>query len=553
VASPQSSYDPLSPTPYEAQPLPPQPPPPEPAQPTPSPLGEQQGGFQFPGHGNISHTGAVAGLLDNVMRGYVQGKSIGAAKQALQLKKKSDDLNASYTADAERLWTISQKQIAEKGTVDQNSDEFKQAYSAVQGSWGALQDFRGTIIQQQGGKKGKKQEERTPAEVLSDPKSTPQEKAAALHGVSQKLGPPIFGQIQSYAAQAQAKAQRPEVQDADIRAKANLELSQLRTQKEPLTEAQQARAKQLEEYLTPPIKETGTTRLYESPDKSERKWLVPGQEPKDWNAVESSAQAGGRPIRAFKIAANGKPTSVLLDPETNQEKPGSENPEIVPPSGMLEHISNGFYMYTDNEGNVHKVPMSRTSGVALPKPTASAAGGGQPGAAPTGAGGGPAATAPHNTPPTPPKVNSAAGHKTDSNGDVIGHKGPIARAKIDQLDKETSEQYQKAIDKFNSDMNDIAGVKGITPQAMDELRKKRYQRLQEENNAIGAEHSQRMRDMGLIPAEDSGKQGGSAAPSQSKGTVKKSAFLKENPGATDADWEAIKPQLKAQHYDTVDN
>jgi len=39
---------------------------------------------------------------------------------------------------------------------------------------------------------------------------------------------------------------------------------------------------------------------------------------------------------------------------------------------------------------------------------------------------------------------------------------------------------------------------------------------------------------------------------QSKGIVRKSAFLHENPGATDADWEAVKPQLKQQGYDPQD-
>ena len=39
---------------------------------------------------------------------------------------------------------------------------------------------------------------------------------------------------------------------------------------------------------------------------------------------------------------------------------------------------------------------------------------------------------------------------------------------------------------------------------------------------------------------------------ESKGTVKKPAFLKANPGSTVADWEAIKPQLKTQGYDPKD-
>ncbi len=86
-------------------------------------------------------------MLDNVLRGYMQGKAMGEAKKALQFKKKADDFNASYTADADRLWTVAQKQIAENGKVDPNSDEYKQALSAVQGSWGALQDLRSSILE----------------------------------------------------------------------------------------------------------------------------------------------------------------------------------------------------------------------------------------------------------------------------------------------------------------------------------------------------------------------------------------------------------------------
>src|SRR6185437_6481173 len=141
----QSTYDPLSPTPYQPVPTPEQPPAPTPNIPTPSPF-EGQPGFQFQGHGNISHAGAVAGVLDNVLRGYVNGKAQGDAVKGLRLKKKSDDLNSSYKADADRLWTVTQKQISEKGAIDPNSDEYKQALSAVQGSWGALQDFRGSLL-----------------------------------------------------------------------------------------------------------------------------------------------------------------------------------------------------------------------------------------------------------------------------------------------------------------------------------------------------------------------------------------------------------------------
>lgn len=498
---PQSaSYDPLSPTPYQPQPMPEQPAAPEPKEPTPSPFGGQPG-FQFQGAGNISHTGAIAGMLDNVMRGYVNGKAMGEAKKSLQLKKKSDDLNASYTADATRLWTVAQKQIAEGGKIDPNSDDYKQAQAAVNGSWGALQDFRGSLLDDGKKKKTSKNgQQRTPAEVLSDPKSTPQEKAQALHGMSQKLGAPIMGQIQNYAAQAQARAQNPQTQDRDLRSKAQLELDQLRSQKEPLTEEQQARVKQLGEFLTPTPKlgtgKEGMTR-YEQGKNGWEEYQVSqtGDEIPGTRRPLSTAGANIKPFRAWIADAKGKTTSVLIDPKTNQKIPGTENSDIEPPASLKGKITSHEYFWTDDGGTVHHYDYSTTT-----KPTASAAGGGEGVAS---AGGGPAA-APHNTAPKVPKLDSAAGHKTNSKGDVVGEKGPIARSKIDDLDKETSTQYQKAIEDFNKNVDAMNAVTPpMTAAQKDNAKKIYYDRLQEENRNIGAEHSQRMRDMGLIPAEDS--------------------------------------------------
>lgn len=492
----QSTYDPLSPTPYQPVPTPEQPPAPTPNIPTPSPF-EGQPGFQFQGHGNISHAGAVAGVLDNVLRGYVNGKAQGDAVKGLRLKKKSDDLNSSYKADADRLWTVTQKQISEKGAIDPNSDEYKQALSAVQGSWGALQDFRGSLLDDGKKKKpGKNGQERSPAEILSDPKSTPQEKAQALHGMTQKLGPPILGQIQNYQAQAKARAQNPEVQDADIRAKANLELSQLRTQKEPLTEAQQARVKQLEEYLTPTPKlgagKEGMTRYSQGKDGWEEYQVnTSGDEIPGTRRPLSLAGANVKPFRAWTKDASGKFTSVLVDPKTNQKIPGSENQDIQPPAALAGHVTSHEYFWTDQNGDVHHYDYSTTS-----SPTATAAGT-------------PGSTSPH-TPSSPDHFtprqhpSSVPSSATPSDKSILGHKGPISRAKIDQLDKDTQAQYQKASDQFNKlvDALNDPSLK-LTQEQKDAAKKKYYDLLQEENHNIGKEHSDRMRDLGLHPAEDS--------------------------------------------------
>lgn len=497
--------DQFAPSPFQAQPLPEQPAAPQPAVPVPSPLPPAPG-FQFEGHGNISKGGAAAGMLDNIMRGYMTGKSMGEAKKALQLKKKSDDLNSSYTADAQRLWTVTQKQIAENGKIDPNSDEFKQAKSAVDGSWGALQDFRGQILDDSGGKKkgGKKQQDRTPAEVLSDPKSTPVEKAQALHGVSQKLGAPIYGQVQAYAAQAQARAQRPEVEDQELRSKAQLELDQLRSQKEPLTEAQQSRVKQLGEFLIPTPKvgtgKEGMTRYEQGRDGWEEYQVSPatGDEIPGTRRPLSTAGANIKPFRAWSKDSAGKFTSVLVDPKTNQQIPGTENPDIQPPAALAGRITSHEYFWTDNDGAVHHYDYSTTM-----RPTASAAGGGTTtGAAGTAPGG--AVSAPHNATPKPPKVDSSAGHQTNSDGNVIGHKGPVSHAKVDALDKETQAEYKKATDAFHKQVDDLNDpALKLTAEQKDTAKKKYYDRLQEEYKTIGADHSQRMRDLGLIPAEDS--------------------------------------------------
>jgi hypothetical protein len=55
---------------------------------------------------------------------------------------------------------------------------------------------------------------------------------------------------------------------------------------------------------------------------------------------------------------DGHPVAVLRNPQTNQIVPGSENPYILPPSYMMEHIHEGDYFWTDGEGNVHETPVT---------------------------------------------------------------------------------------------------------------------------------------------------------------------------------------------------
>jgi hypothetical protein len=204
-----------------------------------------------------------------------------------------------------------------------------------------------------------------------------------------------------------------------------------------------------------------------------------------------SVAAGNKPVRSWKIGAKGKPVGIMLDPSTNQEVPGSENPELIPPSSMLQHISNGFYVYTDDNGEVHKVPVQRETSPVLPSASLPPEHTDNPDHP----------NHPDHKGVTPKTVDTASTHS-----DVIGHKGP-PRAKIDQLDKETNAAYQKAVDDFNKSVDALSDPNlHLTPDQIAGAKNKFYDRLQEENGEIGKTHSQRMRDLGLIPAEDSGKQ-----------------------------------------------
>lgn len=385
-------YSPLNSNPYTPTQAPPTP------EAKPSPL-QDSPGFQFQGHGNISHAGAIAGVFDNVLKGFVNGHAMGEAHKALTLKKKSDDLNASYNADAQRLYQMKQ------AGVDEKSPEYQAARSAVDGSWGALQDFRGGLIDQQqsGGKKkpakGAKTGQDDPMMALSNPAASPQEKAAALLAISKKLGPPVYGQIAALnTPQAQqARATQNTMGDADAahatntltREQAQATYNKLAGKPEDqMTPEEKQQLSNARAVLNPPTNK-GTTREYMSPDGKTKDWFVPGSQPEGYTATASSGttklykrkdgtqewyrpgeepdgatavgSAGAKPFRAFTQDTKGKFTSVLIDPLTNQKIPGTENGDIAPPASLSGHISTGDYHWVDSDGQVHSTTETRTT------------------------------------------------------------------------------------------------------------------------------------------------------------------------------------------------
>lgn len=71
-------------------------------------------------------------------------------------------------------------------------------------------------------------------------------------------------------------------------------------------------------------------------------------------------------VVAWTTGADGKVVSVLRNPKTNQIIPGTENPAILPPSYLTEHVHTGEFTYTDSQNNVYRVPTTSINRPVLP-------------------------------------------------------------------------------------------------------------------------------------------------------------------------------------------
>jgi len=174
-----SGQAPIEPQSYQAPVMPD----PTPAQPSPLPT-------QMPeANGAVRRSGAIATVADGILRGFMNGRAYHQAAQVMQLKKKTDDLQNSYNQDAVRLYQLTQ------AGVTPDSPEYKAAKSSVDGSWGALMDFyKGHVDPNDGKKKTKKDQVKgSIAEMIQS--KDPMAQSQAWYQVAQKMGPPVYGQI----------------------------------------------------------------------------------------------------------------------------------------------------------------------------------------------------------------------------------------------------------------------------------------------------------------------------------------------------------------------
>jgi len=498
----QQQYDPTSATPYVAPQLPDVTP-----TPAPSPT-EGQPGFQFQGHGNISQGGAVAGVADNLLRGFMQGKAQGEALKAIRLKKESDNYQTVYNMAASNL-----QKLHESG-VDQNSEEYKKAKAAVDGSWQGLMTFYGQHVGDQGKPKGKKAQAAAQDPMAALASNDPNEKAGAIYRVLQQAGPPVYHQLAAWnspQAQQQRQTATTMQQAGGVNAQNTLTHEQAQqtydkyagyTPEEmgKLPAAEQQSFRNAQAILRPESRgntaKANVQWLTDASGKQHAFEVVNGQfvPVEGAEGMQPPAKAStAKPVRAF-VNRGGKITSVLLDPATNQVVPNSENPEIQPPSSMSGRVTTGFFHYTDNDGNVHAVPETHTSSPVLgnrgPASSIPATEDQQTGRR--------AARAPHiQNAPSPPPNSTPPGDR------VYGNKLPKhgTPAQFSQVTKDTQGAYGKAHADYEKKLTDIASAQGTEQQKMD-ARKRAYEELEQENHRIAGENSQRMRDLGGIPAGD---------------------------------------------------
>lgn len=185
---PPTQYDPANPQPYEAPKLP------DVVTPTIQNAEQQQQNFA-PNiqRGPMNQLGGWAELGDNLFRGLMRGKAEHTVNQAVTFKKQDDALQASYSLAAQNLKTM------HDNGVDPNSDQYKQAVSAVQGSWGALMQFRGSHIpgMDDPGMKGKKKKSKDGQPNILEQlgSNDPMQQVQGAYAAMMKLGPPVMYQL----------------------------------------------------------------------------------------------------------------------------------------------------------------------------------------------------------------------------------------------------------------------------------------------------------------------------------------------------------------------
>lgn len=147
-----------------------------------------QPGYQS--SGPTSWGGGLAGMGASFLQGWARGKATAQANQVIKLKRTFDNAQSAYDMAARNL-----KQLHDSG-ADPNSDEYKQAQSAVHGAWDGVMNVMGQHIEPEATGKKKTKGEKFKGGLAAmftsqDPKLVTQ----GYYQLMKQMGPPILHQL----------------------------------------------------------------------------------------------------------------------------------------------------------------------------------------------------------------------------------------------------------------------------------------------------------------------------------------------------------------------
>lgn len=423
--------------------------------------------------GATSHAGAAAFLIDNVLKGASHGYAQGQAYAADQYNKKLSATQSLYNDQAAQLYDIAKSGRAGtfSGPPDPKtgkpgfvpSDEFNQVKGRMLVSWQAMMDTVGARIPKP--KKGKKSsgtettgdDPSALAQQAMDHKGDPQGSLAATYQLGLKIGPPVIHQIAGfltpeYTAKQRQQSETETTQSTTAGVTAGNQLTHekavadrdrvMSIPDDKRTAEDKQKLEAAENILTPMAKpSTAAWKEFAAPDGKTRNWYdvsKPETIPQGYSAIAVGAGANRAPKVGW-TKVDGKWGSVQIDPETNQNIPGSFNASNVPPSSILSMYPTERSLtgkFVDGNGVLQTYGTTSSSHREIP------AGVGE-------SGGTPSESAPHHAAGTPHAgigTGSGAGAPSGGNTHAVGYVGSVA-----YKDK------QKAADKASTASADMEG------------------------------------------------------------------------------------------------
>ncbi len=393
--------------------------------------------------------------LDSILKGYMRGREQAQENQAYKLNRLIQGYQWQYQnakkqylgmlqndpALAAKIGELNSKTITPERKAELSKDPdvvaAQQASAGADSAWAAMQKIYGNYIDPQKKTKSGKSSKSKGGDQSSDQSNPiqmaqsqdPQEKAKGLYQIWSRIGPDYkiderYLTSEQYRKQQQLATGEQRIA-GDVQQK-RIDLHDLQNM-DPATMTPEQKSK-LERLRTDPElfpKMSGPDKKIHTYPGADGKDRIIWQRP-DESTYETMAEDERRKpvsetklIRAWSKDKSGRIVSVDVDPQTNQTKPGTENYDLVPPPGMLEHVRTGEFSWQDADGNLHRTQTTTTTTPVVPSP------GGPHATGATGSGTG-ADTAKRPRNPTPAPL----GLQTPAAGDrIVGNVGAKGQAK----------------------------------------------------------------------------------------------------------------------------